>query len=62
MSGTVSAAFRAAGISPALIGGLALSAHDVVRATQDIDFLVDGDLERVRKFRRSGLRDARFLR
>ncbi len=26
---------------PALIGGLALAAHNVVRATQDIDFLVD---------------------
>ena len=37
------AAFKAEGISPALIGGLALSAHNVVRATQDIDFLVDGD-------------------
>lgn len=42
------AAFRAEGISPALIGGLALSAHNVVRATQDIDFLVDGnDAERI---------------
>lgn len=37
------AAFRGEGISPALIGGLALSAHAVVRATRDIDFLVDGD-------------------
>ena len=27
----------------ALIGGLALSAHGVVRATQDVDFLVDRD-------------------
>jgi len=26
---------------PALIGGLALAAHKVVRATQDVDFLVD---------------------
>lgn len=26
---------------PALIGGLALAAHDVVRATRDVDFLVD---------------------
>lgn len=26
---------------PALIGGLALAAHNVVRATQDIDFLAD---------------------
>ena len=28
---------------PALIGGLALAAHDVVRATRDVDFLVDAD-------------------
>lgn len=28
---------------PALIGGLALVAHQVVRATQDVDFLVDAD-------------------
>ena len=28
---------------PALIGGLALTAHKVVRATQDVDFLVDAD-------------------
>ena len=28
---------------PALIGGLALAAHRVPRATQDIDFLVDAD-------------------
>lgn len=26
---------------PALIGGLALAAHNVLRATQDVDFLVD---------------------
>lgn len=33
---------------PALIGGLALAAHDVVRATRDVDFLVDaGDAERL---------------
>ena len=44
------AAFRAEGISPVLIGGLALSAHNVVRATQDIDFLVDGnDAERIHR-------------
>lgn len=28
---------------PALIGGLALAAHRVVRATRDVDFLVDSD-------------------
>lgn len=28
---------------PALIGGLALASHGVVRATRDVDFLVDGD-------------------
>ena len=28
---------------PALIGGLALAAHQVVRATRDVDFLVDAD-------------------
>ena len=27
--------------SPALIGGVALAAHEVVRATRDVDFLVD---------------------
>lgn len=39
-----------AGLStpPALIGGLALAAHDVVRATRDVDFLVAAeDGERV---------------
>lgn len=29
--------------TPALIGGLALAAHNVVRATRDVDFLVDAD-------------------
>lgn len=28
---------------PVLIGGLALAAHNVVRATRDVDFLVDAD-------------------
>jgi len=28
---------------PALIGGLALAAHKVVRATRDVDFLIDAD-------------------
>ena len=40
------AAFPASDAPPALIGGLALAAHQVVRATQDVDFLVaaeDGD-------------------
>jgi hypothetical protein len=36
-------AFRAFQTPPALIGGLALSAHKVVRATQDVDFLADAD-------------------
>lgn len=35
------AAFAGGKTSPALIGGLALAAHQVVRATQDVDFLVD---------------------
>lgn len=34
-------ALRAAGVQFALIGGLALASHKVVRATQDIDLLVD---------------------
>lgn len=37
------AAFTGGKTSPALIGGLALAAHQVVRATQDVDFLVDAD-------------------
>ena len=37
------AAFRGGATTPALIGGLALAAHQVVRATQDVDFLVDAD-------------------
>ncbi len=37
------AAFEACRTPPALIGGLALAAHAVVRATQDVDFLVDAD-------------------
>src|ERR1700755_2771676 len=35
------AAFSACKTEPALIGGLALAAHNYVRATQDIDFLAD---------------------
>src|SRR3569623_1530462 len=35
--------FRRCGTPPALIGGLAVSARGVIRATQDIDFLVDSD-------------------
>ncbi len=34
------AAFPASDSPPALIGGLALAAHQVIRATQDVDFLV----------------------
>lgn len=37
------AGFDACRTPPALIGGLALAAHRVVRATQDVDFLVDAD-------------------
>ncbi len=37
------AAFEACKVTPALIGGLALAAHQVVRATRDVDFLVDTD-------------------
>jgi hypothetical protein len=36
-------ALRAAGLPVALIGGLALAPHNVVRATQDIDLLADGN-------------------
>lgn len=35
------AAFKCLKTPPALIGGLALAAHNVVRATQDVDFLAD---------------------
>ncbi len=35
--------FAGIGTRPALIGGLALAAHNVVRATQDVDFLADAD-------------------
>ena len=37
------AAFVGLQTTPALIGGLALAAHQVVRATRDVDFLVDAD-------------------
>ncbi|WP_149196511.1 nucleotidyltransferase family protein [Luteimonas suaedae] len=37
------AAFAGIEQPPALIGGLALAAHQVIRATEDVDFLVDGD-------------------
>ena len=33
--------FAGCDAEPALIGGLALAAHNVVRATQDVDFLAD---------------------
>jgi hypothetical protein len=36
-------AFTGCKTTPALIGGLALAAHQVVRATRDVDFLVDAD-------------------
>jgi hypothetical protein len=35
----ISAALSAAGVPFALIGGLALAAHKVVRATRDVDLL-----------------------
>jgi hypothetical protein len=42
------AVFTRLQVQPALIGGLALAAHDVVRATRDVDFLVDAeDAERL---------------
>jgi hypothetical protein len=37
------AAFAGCKTTPALIGGLALAAHHVVRATRDVDFLADAD-------------------
>ena len=37
------AAFAGCRTTPALIGGLALAAHRVVRATRDVDFLADAD-------------------
>lgn len=37
------AAFAVLQTPPALIGGLALAAHHVVRATRDVDFLADAD-------------------
>lgn len=37
------AAFTGLKTPPALIGGLALAAHNVVRATRDVDFLADAD-------------------
>lgn len=41
-------AFASLRTPPALIGGLALAAHSVVRATRDVDFLVDAqDAERL---------------
>jgi hypothetical protein len=39
----VLAGFAVCRTPPALIGGLALAAHRVVRATQDVDFLTDLD-------------------
>ncbi len=42
------AGFAGCHTPPALIGGLALAAHRVVRATQDVDFLVEAeDAERI---------------
>ena len=39
----VAAALNAAGVRYALIGGLALASHKVIRATQDVDLLADAD-------------------
>lgn len=39
----VTTALRGIGAQFALIGGLALASHNVVRATQDVDLLVDAD-------------------
>ncbi len=39
----VLAALAGAGIQTALIGGLALASHRVIRATQDVDLLADSD-------------------
>ena len=39
----VASALNAAGVHFALIGGLALASHKVVRATQDVDLLADAD-------------------
>lgn len=36
-------AFAGLKTPPALIGGLALASHGVVRATRDVDFLIDAD-------------------
>jgi hypothetical protein len=36
-------AFARSGVEPALIGGLAVAAHQVIRATQDVDFLVEAE-------------------
>ena len=40
----VTAMLRGTGARFALIGGLALASHNVVRATQDIDLLVDAEM------------------
>lgn len=37
------AAFEGLATTPALIGGLALAVHNIVRATRDTNFLVDAD-------------------
>ncbi len=39
----VAAALNAIGARFALIGGLALASHKVVRATQDVDLLVEAE-------------------
>ena len=44
------AAFNGCKTPPALIGGVALAAHEVVRATRDVDFLVDAaDADHIHK-------------
>lgn len=39
---TVHSALKGQGIAHALIGGFALSVHNVARATEDVDLLADG--------------------
>ncbi len=46
----VLSAFQALSTPPALIGGLALAAHKVIRATRDVDFLVaENDAEQLHR-------------
>lgn len=53
----VTAALRGIGAQFALIGGLALASHNVVRGTQDVDLLVDAVREYFQLFNRMELLD-----